>query len=355
MRWFLAASFCLLTGCVHSAYTLARQGRTQVLTPPPVKPEIRHARSHPAHKNGCDIEGDSFSLTWRGNTAKVAAKTESYFVTPPKSGQQSQASGVTITESGPRIYMDPLAELESFRQAVTAREDKGCLKGDEAAQLEQSIAETFAFPPQIAAYLRFGTYTQTGFIDLTPGLVLRLVRLAGTNTDFSIYAVTRVEHSDRVRIMPVVGGGLSGTEKPAYYRYLYRTGASSHNFLATILGATDRDALHEATNLFTADPEGYCAKPAAGVSCRSLNAGVNAGFNVRINGTEVFVRLGGSLGEAIGETRAGLRTIGPRAPLPQVKSFRRSFHGKMIPVKFEGNEIFSLVMMPGDEVVTLLQ
>jgi hypothetical protein len=77
---------------------------------------------------------------------------------------------------------------------------------------------------------------------------------------------------------------------------------------------------------------------------------MNVGFHVRVNGAEVFVRIGGTVGEALGESRNGLRAAS--STLPQTVTVRRMFHGKLIPIKFEGNEILSLVLMPGDEVAT---
>src|SRR5580704_9396160 len=65
---------CLLGGCRHApqAYMLKQDGRTQLLTPPVSKPEIKKARNHPAQKKGCDVEAESFSVAWQGNTARVA-------------------------------------------------------------------------------------------------------------------------------------------------------------------------------------------------------------------------------------------------------------------------------------------
>jgi hypothetical protein len=77
---------------------------------------------------------------------------------------------------------------------------------------------------------------------------------------------------------------------------------------------------------------------------------MNVGFHVRVNGAEVFVRIGGTVGEALGESRNGLRAAS--STLPQAVTVRRMFHGKLIPVKVDGaaNDIFALVAMPGDEV-----
>ena len=261
---------------------------------------------------------------------------------------QANAPGITIKEAGPRMYSDSLAQLENFRQAVAAREDAGCLRDDEGARLRQAITEAFPFPPQIAAYLRFGTYTKTGSIDLIPGFVLRVVSPNGAEPDVSFYAITGDE---RVRISGT-GKSLAIPETPGYYRYLYWTGASAHNFRTTILGAPDRKTLHDATGQFLADPESYCAKPSTGVFCQSIaaNVGMNVGFHVRVNGAEVFVRVGGTVGEALGESRNGLRAAS--STLPQAVAVRRMFHGKLIPVKVDGapNDIFGLVAMPGDEI-----
>jgi len=345
MRRIIPILFCLLAACRHPAYTLARQGRSQILTPPASKPEIRNARRHPAQKTGCDIESPSFTLAWRGNTARLTVKPEAYFAPPVDPVPQPGKPGISIAESGPRMYSDSLAQLEDFRQAVAAREDAGCLRDDESARLRQAITEAFPFPPQIAAYLRFGTYTKTGAIDLIPGFVIRTVSPNGSDPDVAFYAVTGVPGEDRVRI--------SGNETPGYYRYLYWTGASEHNFPTTILGAPDRKGLHAATVQFLADPETYCAKPSPGVFCQSIatNVGMNVGFHVRVNGADVFVRMGGTVGEALGESRNGLRAAGRQA-LPQNVTVRRMFRGKLIPIKVNGepNDIFGLVAMPGDEI-----
>jgi hypothetical protein len=355
-RWSIAILFCLLAACRHPAYTLARQGRSQLLTPPPSKPDIKNARGRPMEKTGCDIESGTFSLTWRGKTAHVAVKTEMYYAPPPDSAPPQNATpGITIAESGPRIYSDSLAQLEAFREALSAKEDAGCLRDADGARLRQTITETFPFPPQIIAYLRFGTYTYTGVIDLIPGFLLRVVSPAAAEPDVSFYTIADAS-DERVRIKLDSGAGkaLAIPEAPAFYRYLYWTGASAHNFRSTILGAPDRKALHDATRQFLTDPEVYCAKPATGVFCESVAAsvGLNVGFNIRVNGADVFVRIGGTISEALGEARNGLRVTGRGQPLPQNVTVRRMFHGKLIPIRVDGapNDILGLVAVPGDEV-----
>jgi len=355
MRWSAAFLFFLLAACRHQpqAYTLTRQGNTQLLTPPASKPELKNARKHPTRNTGCDVESESFSLAWRGNTAHLTVKTETYFA-PPESPRPVGTPGITISESGPRMYSDALAQIEKFRGALAAREDAGCLRDDESSHLRQAMTEAFPFPPQIAAYLRFGTYTQTGSIDLIPGFFLRLVSPNGAEPDVSFYAVVRTPDDDRVRITLASGAGkaLVMSEAPGYYRYLYWTGASAHNFRTTILGAPDRKTLQDATGRFLADPETYCVKPEAAVFCQSIaaNVGMNAGFHVRVNSSDVFVRIGGTFGEALGEAQDGLRVTSNPRSLPQNVAARRRFHGKLVPITFVGKDIFSLVLMPGDEI-----
>ncbi|MGA3189918.1 MAG: hypothetical protein ABSF22_22665, partial [Bryobacteraceae bacterium] len=240
-----------------------------------------------------------------------------------------------------------------FREALAAKEDAGCFRHEEGSRLRQAITEKFPFSPQIAVYLRFGPYTQTSFFDLTPEFILRLVSPTGGEPDVSFYAITRAPGEERMRITLLSGAGsaLTGPATPAYFRYLYWTSASEHNFRATILGAPDRKTLREATDHFLSDPD--CEKRSEGVYCQSIAAGVgmNAGFYLRVKGRDIFVRLGGSIGEALGEAQNGLRGLG-RQTLPQNVTVRRMFHGRLIPVKVDGaaNSIFSLVPMPGDEI-----
>ena len=112
MRWVVPILFCLLAACRHPAYTLARQGRSQILTPPPAKPEMKNARQHPAQKTGCDIESATFSVAWRGNTARLNVKPETYYAPPESPVPQQGTAGISIAESGPRMYSDSLAQLE---------------------------------------------------------------------------------------------------------------------------------------------------------------------------------------------------------------------------------------------------
>jgi hypothetical protein len=359
MRWIIAVFVCLLAACRHQpqAYTLKQEGRTQVLTPPVSKPEIKKARNHPAQKKGCDIEGESYSVAWHGNTARVGVKGETYYAPPPTSpGQPIGTPTASIAETGPRIYIDSITALETFREALAAREDSGCFRDDEGAHLRQAITEAFPFPPQVATFLRFGAFLRTGFIDLTPGFVMRLVSPAGADPEVSFYEVKGVTNDGRMRITLASGAGkaLTVPESPAYFRYLYWTGGWTHSFRTTILGVPERAMLRDATEQFLADPEGYCAKPGAGMFCQSIgvSVGMNAGFYVRINGKDVFVRLGGQLGEAVGEAENGMRRVGRQQPLPQNVTVRRMFHGKLIPIKVDGaaNNIFGLVAMPGDEI-----
>src|ERR1035437_2210503 len=110
MRWISAIFVCLLAACRHQpqAYMLKQEGRTQLLIPPVLKPEIRDARQHPTRKKGCDIEAESFSVAWRGNTARVSVKAETYYA-PAPAPSQSGTPAVSISESGPRVYVDSLA------------------------------------------------------------------------------------------------------------------------------------------------------------------------------------------------------------------------------------------------------
>ena len=354
MRWIVAILVCLLAACRHPAYLLKPEGRTFILTPPKSKPEIKNARRHPSRKTECDIESESFSVAWHGNTARVGVKPETYYAPPAEQQKQQGTPAITIAESGPRVYVDSLAALEKFRDALAAKEDAGCFRHAENLQLRQAITERFPFSPQIAVYLRFGAYTRTSYFDLTPEFVLRLVSPTGGEPDLSFYAVTRAAGDDRMRITLLSGSGkaLTGPETPAYFRYLYWTGASAHNFRATILGARDRKALEDATEHFLSEPD--CEKRGEGVFCQSIAAtvGTNAGFYVRVNGRDVFVRIGGTLGEALGEAPDGMRELGRGQVLPPSATVRRMYRGKLIPVNVEGpaKNIFSLVAMPGDEV-----
>jgi hypothetical protein len=325
-----------------------------MVTPPASKQDIKNARKHPAQKNGCDVEAGSFTISWRGNTAHIGMKAETYYAPPESVRQQPANPAITISESVPRIYSDTLAQLDAFREAMAARADEGCMRAGETTRLQQAITETFPFPATIAAYLRFGPWTRTGYVELTPGFVLRLVSTVGKEPEVSVFEMQQAADGHRVQIKLAsgTGTGLQAPPAPGYYRYLYRTGASAHNYLATILGAADREVLHGATQDFFTDPDKYCEKPSSGVYCQGVTAGMNAGFYLRVNGKNVFARIGGMLGEVVEENSAGLRVVGRPRTLPHIQEVRRMYRGKLIPIKFDGssNDIFGLILMPGDEV-----
>jgi hypothetical protein len=355
MRWTLAILFGFLAACRHPVYLLKQDGRTQILAPPSASPEIRSARKHPSRKTECDVESESFSVAWHGNTARVAVKPETYYAPPPEQQQQQGTPAVAIAESGPRIYVDSLEGLQKFREALAAKEDAGCFRHEEASHLQHAITERFPFSPQIAVYLRFGAYTQTSFFDLTPEFILRLVSPTGGDPDLSFYAITRAPGDDRMRITLRSGAGksLTGPETPEYFRYLYWTAASAHNFRATILGVPERRMLPDATSQFLADPDKFCETPGPGIFCRSVavTVGMNVGFYARVNGRDTFVRIGGTVAEALGDAQNGLREVGRRQERPQNVTVRRMYRGRLIPVKVDGSaSISSLVVMPEDEI-----
>ena len=126
MRWTLAIPVCLLAGCRHQppAYLLKQEGRTQILTPPPSKAEIKSARKHPSRKMGCDIESESFAVAWHGNTARLTVRPEAYYAPPAEQQKQQGTAAISIAESGPRVYVDSVAQLQKFRDALAVKEDE---------------------------------------------------------------------------------------------------------------------------------------------------------------------------------------------------------------------------------------
>ncbi len=141
---------------------------------------------------------------------------------------------------------------------------------------------------------------------------------------------------------------LPFAESFGYFRLLFRTEESASNHIATIITATDETKLSEATNERESGPLDSCQGVfVPGATCVTFapDFGVNAEMRVHVNGQEGFVRVGGTVSEAI-------NAIGDVTAVPKTLMVRRTFEGHLIPVEFDpaSKDILNLVLMPGDEI-----
>jgi hypothetical protein len=380
--WKLAAALAavaLFSGCRHAplSYQLLRHGSGVLVIPPSQiatanSPEfdfnIKNARHISTSPANCDIQGDLISLRWQGRTAKIKLKSAAFIAE-----QEAAIAG----QSGPRMFLDPLQSLEKFRGDLESLEAKNCLRQDEARRLRIALGERLPLPPEAAYRFRFGSFDLTGVFDLSSDFRLQITgpvyssdtndsatQIAGYETAY--YVFTSAQKDDRVRISlasvtetdrgksPIVKSkpqnALSFPDAYGYFCIVFRTDASAseHITIATILSATDKKTLEEATRQRQSSPSDSCdAVSVPGTNCMMFPAKVGVGheLRVRVNGQDAFVPIGGAVGGAIGHTR-------PLDEIVKTLQVRRLYQGHLIPVKFDptSRAIFGLVLMPGDEI-----
>ncbi len=334
MRIFSACLLSiLLAACRHQplAYTLVPQG-PQFILMPPIRPaqEIQIPRARQSQKSGCDIAGGWITLRWTGKTARIT---------------------VAASEGDPggpdRMFTDTLKGIESFRSALFADVDKACLTAEERSHIVTAITERSALPPNIAYNLRFGAFAQSGFVELTPDFRLKVVSPLPSGVEVAYYSIAAAPKDDRMRIAldsfttnppgTAPASPLSLPTVPTYFRVLFWTSLSSANHYATMLAAENRPALENATRQFQAQPDGSCRTALEpGVTCIPVppDWAVNAELRVRVNGSDAYVGIGGTVGQAVGNQFH--------------VTVMRMFQGRLIPVK--GENLLRLVLMPGDQI-----
>jgi len=376
----LVVVVALLSGCRHAplAYHLVPQGSSALLIPPQqtvnanapsfdlIIKNARQAKSSPAD---CDITGDLITLHWEGKTANVNLKSESYVV-GPESGAAAQ---------GPqKMFLDPLMSMEKFRSDLENLETNGCLRPGESRRLNIALSEKLPLPTGARYRFRFGNFDLTGIFDLVSDFRLNIngpvyaEGPAGSKKEVigyerAYYIFTPAQNSDRTQISfssatetdrgkePFVKARPQNTltlpESSGYFRLVLRTEAEASQYIsiATLLNAPDQKTLAEATRQLTSKPEESCEQAVTvhGANCTMFPpmVGVGIELGVHVNGRQVFVGLGGWLGDTI-------KGADSRAVIEKTLQVRRLYQGRLIPVKFDpaSQAIFGLVLMPGDEI-----
>jgi len=373
------AVIALLSGCRPAplAYRLVPQGSNLLLIPPTqiatadsptFDLSIKNARQ-PAHSiNNCDIEGELISLHWQGKTANVKLKSESYVV-KPESGVAEQRSQ--------RMFLDPLMSIEKFRDDLENLETNGCLRPGESRRLNTALSEKLPLPTATGYRFRFGSFDFTGIFDLVSDFRLHVtgpVYASGADDstkqvigfEHAYYIFTPVQKSDLTQISlasvtetdrgkdPVTKSTPQNTlafpNSPGYFRIVFRTdaAASEHISIATLVSAPEQSILADATRQLASSSTDSCdVVTVRGASCMMFppRVGVGIELGVQVNGRQVFVGIGGWLDDTV-------KGAGPLAVIEKTLQVRRLYQGHLIPVKFDpaSQAIFSLVLMPGDEI-----
>ena len=387
MRKFgpLIAVLVLLTGCWHApvSYHLLRQGAAPLLVPPAqavsqskpsVQVSITNARKNASSHTDCDIDGPLLTLNWDRSTAKVRLKSETYVPETANQVVVETPGGINVAPSQ-SLYLAPVESLDEVRKSLLSLEENGCLTANEGQNLIRALVENLPLPPDVAYLLRFGSYGITKVFDLTSDFRLQVVSpiyAQGATTlpgqpigyETAEYVFVSAKKGSGVRISldsvtETVGGGpplkksstqntFSFPESFGYFRLLFRIDVSSQLTIATVMSASDVTKLNKATEQRETGPSDFCQSASTtGVTCMSFppGFGVIPELRVRVNGQESFVRVSGTVREAM-NVSAFVTTA------PKTLMVRRLFQGHLIPVQFDpaSQDILNFVLMPGDEI-----
>jgi hypothetical protein len=374
----LSAFIIILTflGCRHSAvvYVLHRNGPDAVISPPlrstdtaePIFVAIKNARRDNT-KSDCDITGDVISLRWQGRSADVTFHPQAFFADSPEQ-----------TESGRRLYLDPIVALDNFRLALTDSQSRGCLQPAENYRLRRSIVENVSLPPAVAYILQMGSYATTGYFDLTadfriqiqnpfyrPGKEQSADSLLGYET--ATYAFISAGSEGRTRLKLTSASetlnGMESVEKKTLRRalplptsagyfgliFMAEKQSASHVTPAIFLSATDVSKFSEVLRNQGKSSEDFCTTmTASGVNCIIVprNYGITLELQVRVNERNVFIPAGGMLQDA-------LKLEHPENGPPPSLQVLRPFHGHLIPIRFDptSQDILKLVLLPDDRIL----
>jgi hypothetical protein len=371
-------AIALLSGCRHAplSYQLVRHGFGTLLIPPAQIVDansptfdftIRNARQESISNSSCDIAGELIALHWQGRAAQITVNSAAYSIKTLGGDAQK----------GNLIPLDPLQNLEKFRNDLETLKSKNCLTRDEGRRLKTTLSEKLPLPPDAAYRFRFGTFDVTGIFDLGADFRLQIVTpvySGGANDpakqtigfETAFYIFTAAQKDDRVQISLASVTETTRGKTPAaksapqtplnfpegyrYFRIVFRTdaNASDHITIATILSATDKKILEEATRQHDSGPVDSCdAVVAAGNSCMIFppKVGVGPELRVHVNGQEAFVQIGGDVSDAIGFNK-------PLNEIEKTLQVHRLFQGHLIPITFDrtSRDILNFVLMPGDEI-----
>ncbi len=307
-----------------------------MLLPPvtPVVVQVPKARQF-VPRQDCNLTGSVITMEWKGKTAL-------FKLAPPKE----------LADDQNRPYTAATKALDDFRNSLETGSEKGCYDPDESKRLLGVAAEHFPLPSIAAFGLRYGAYAQSGYVDVTPEFHLEVISPIANGFETAAYSISQ----GRLHLLTV--NGVAATQSVSQdwlkfpdvalqYRLIFLISKSSADHDAILLGAPNRDALERATELVQAQPEDACAARGANYVCSLAPArsAINPQFQVLANGQPAYIALSGTVRELINPK--GPRMMEP----PSSLKVKRFYEGQRIPIQYDGPEILSLVLLPGDELV----
>ena len=272
------------------------------------------------------------------------------------------------------MYVDPFLAIDKFRLDLVERESEGCLSAVENERLRRAIVENFPLQPDLAYSLQLGSYSVSGYFDLTSDFRMQItspIYAAGAQPSTSAllgyetanYQFTAEGNLLRLRLAsatetligspPIekqkVRNELPFVKSTGYFRLLFETeeGSSRQVTRAILLSSREQTKLTRSVSHQAASVDDFCASLSAPqVNCIVFpkNFGVSPELRVRVNQKDAFVRVGGMVQDVFNLDR----DAGPPASLQIFRLFR----GHLIPIEFDrsSKDILNLVLLPGDQL-----
>jgi hypothetical protein len=360
---------------VSRNYRLVKQGTGPVLIPPGVA--------------GPDVAQRTFTadVVRLGPCPSAAAIIE---IGARKTRLLVTVSRNTLVQQSPGWLSAWTAELEA----------QGCLAPGGGLKLAEWIAESLPLAPDAAFHLLHSNPGQTGQVDLGPHTrlqvvspilrdgappdtpLLETVETAGSGTSLNLtakaagnvigyerawYAVWPKANGVGFTIAPLdaeqnIEGKTEHRSQPAknyfpfpddaaFYRLFYK--ADQTEFTALVVAARTRADLERRTK--TLETGAASCEKLNGELCVAIpkNVGVNPLLAVTVNGSEVMVPWGATVGGAIRKAEEWEEEKGREAAvlLPRL-AVSRLYHGRPAPVEFDrGNpEILRLILTGGETI-----
>lgn len=305
-----------------------------------------------ASASGCAADRGLFRASLaRGSSPKWSVTLPSW-----EAWQTSLASGPFPQEFD--RFLDELGKLET----------KGCLSAGAGALLEQAVRESVPVMVHDSMRYRYDWQEFEGFIDLEPGMRLRIERaeynpagkIAGTSTTY--YQVERDSHRaiafrllapkpEHIPDDALPDRNLASAVRDAYYARLFLSGAHVPNnsrYTALIVGTRSQTRMEEIAKSLKEHPEAGCPQtPGGGANCMIFPGQVTASveLQVSVNGQQVFAGVERSVQSLFDES-------GHPCAVSSLR-IERKYLNKFVPVQFSSadDSALGLMLVGGDRIV----
>jgi len=257
-------------------------------------------------------------------------------------------------------------EFDNFLDQIGRLESNGCIPARAAGDLEEAIRQSIPVHARDTLYYRYNWSPGAGFIDLLPGMRLKIERAelissARTpDTSVAYYDITRgVGHAIHFRLAAakpqraardLPDWRLASEVQGMFFAQLFLSGEHVPNnlrYTALLVGTSSREQMQEVEAALQARPQGGCPDgPNPQLRCITFRGSVSVSVQlpVTVNGRRVFVGLDDTVQRLFDES-------GHRCQVPFLKMQRR-FLNHLVAVDFDGagESALDLPLAGGDRV-----